>query len=144
MAALANQTLNSEGFFLVAIGIGAYLDEVCNQYKLPHFNSNQPCCWCPTDVNELPWTDLGAESACFALTYAASNAAHRARPNDHPIWSTAGLNRFSVLWDIMHGSDMGPTMHFNGNVLYDLTSNTNLGANRISRLQWVFVRKRQA
>ena len=40
MATLANQTLNSEGFFLAAIGIGADLDEVCNQYKLPHFNSN--------------------------------------------------------------------------------------------------------
>ena len=60
------------------------------------------------------------------------------------MWPVAGLNRFSVLWDIIHGLDMGPTMHVNGNVLYDLTANTNLGANKQSRLQWAFARIRQA
>ena len=55
----------------------------------------------------------------------------------HPWWTYPGAHAFQYLWDIMHGLDLGPTQHVEGNVLQDLVQMPALGPNMQARLSWV-------
>ena len=105
-----NTKLNDEDFFVGVVGLCPDLDEACNEFKLAHFNSNSPCYKCPCNCDTLPWTDLSSTSPCLQQTYTWANAApYVSLPNDHPVWSIPGMTVFGVLWDILHGLDLGPT-----------------------------------
>lgn len=135
---MANKKLNDDDMCFATIGLTADLDELCNEYRLAHYNSLRPCLRCPANCSTLPWTNIDDEDSCFALTYEPpADGAMIAAPNDHPIWQRIGLTIFSVLWDIMHGLDLGPTQHVCGNVLFDFVHNPNFGASVKERLYTV-------
>lgn len=91
------------------------------------------------------WSDLSTTSRCFSLTYKPpADGSDLPPPNDHPIWTLPGINRYSVLWDSLRGLDLGPTGHVNGNSLQDLLELPSLGPNKEARLQWVRGNLKQA
>ena len=134
------EPLSPDGFFFAILGLCADLDELCNQFKLAHFNSLAPCFWCPADCDLIPWTDLARDACWCALHYKPpTDGSVLAPPNAHPVWSIPGVNRFSVLWDTLHGLDLGPTAHVNGNVLLELTQDARIpGGSMRERLGWVW------
>ena len=136
----AGQKLNDLDFFLGVLGMTHDLDELCNEFKLAHFNSNQPCFWCPADVEFLPWTNMAADSAVLLQTYCPPCDIAISKPNKHPVWDIPGVSVFTVLWDTLHGLDLGPTSYVNGSVLLDLVKDSKLGRDRKTRLSWVWAR----
>ena len=57
-------------------------------------------------------------------------------PSPHAVWEY-GLTQDNVLWDGMHGLDLGPSLHVRGNILFDLIRNPNLGDSVDTRMDWV-------
>ena len=82
------------------------------------------------------WSDLSTVSRCFQYTYGPpTDGSEIPAPSGHPIWTLPGVSRYSVLWDALHGLDLGPTGHVNGNCTMDLLDNPALGPNRDRCLQ---------
>ena len=133
-AQMANEPLSQQGFVFAITGVTADLDELCNEYKLAHVNSTAPCFWCPCNTTGMPWNDfsVGALYRELMCTVPASGGPVRA-PNDHPIWTIPGVTVFCVLWDILHGLDLGPTLHVLGNILADWMLDQRFGVDRGSR-----------
>jgi hypothetical protein len=133
--ALANHPLSADSFVFALIGICADLDELSNTYRLAHFNSNSPCFWCPANVSTMPWSDF-SEGALWKMHCYTCDA----EVPDHPVWEIPGLSVHSVLWDILHGLDLGPTQHVIGNVLLDLVLDDRFGDTMRERLRCVFLK----
>ena len=132
-ARLANQLLHPEGKFLGVFSVLGDLDELCNQYGLAHFNSNQPCFWCGANNHDVPWTDLSLRAAWRATQLQPARV--QPAPSPHQLWMVPGLTVFSVGWDILHGLDLGPTLHVIGNCLDDLAQLAAVGRNVDERMQ---------
>ena len=143
-AKAANKPLTPQGWVFAIVGICADLDELCNEYRLAHFNSNKPCFWCPCNTTDMPWSDFSEEALFLRHLYGPDGEGHGEQliPG-HPIWEIPGVTRFSVLWDILHGLDLGPTLHVTANVILDLAEDERLGENRTSGLGvvWAGVQK---
>ena len=134
---LANEKLCPDDYCAAVLGLCADLDELCNEYKLAHYNSNEPCFCCPANVTDLPWTDFSEEGAAVLLAYTPAPTGTRVEPpSPHAVWEY-GLTHHSALWDVMHGCDLGPCLHVCGNILFDLTRNPNLGDSVDTRMDWV-------
>ena len=142
-ARLANTKLNNDDMSFAIIGLCSDLDELCNTYQLAHFNSNTPCFWCPADMDVCPWSDFSSTSPCFSQAYSPpSDGSDVPKPNGHAVWTIPGLTIHSILWDILHGLDLGPSQHVIGNCFFDFCQNSLLGTNRAERLAWVWDRLR--
>ena len=137
---LANQKLHNGNLFFAIIGLSADLEELCQEYLLAHYNSLKPCFWCPCDLDLLPWTNYGDEDSCFALAYEPPNDGSMVpAPSCHPVFDL--LTLWGVLWDVMHGLDLGPSQHEAGNILFDFVHDTRLGPNKDAALKeaWVLI-----
>ena len=137
---VAGQALHPENYFMAAFLICGDLEELCNQYGLRHFNSNQPCFWCSANVSDLPWSDL-APTALWRGTVVTE--ADAMRPSTHPLWQIPGFSVWSVGWDILHGLDLGPSSHVIGNILDDLVHLGTLGRNMEDRVKAIWSRAQE-
>ena len=134
---VAGKPINPFGKYLAVLGLTADLEELCNEFKLNHWTSLSPCYNCPATVDgELSWTDIRDDSPCFAASHKPPPDGEIAPPpKDHTIWLIPGLTLFCVLWDIMHGLDLGVTGLFEASVLVDMITDPRLGRNQEQRLQ---------
>ena len=117
-AKLANQPLHPEGFFLGVFQLLGDLEELANNYGLSHWASLDPCFWCQANTDDRPWTDFSPQAAWRGSLREPQLV--NPPPSDHQVWTIPGLNRWSVGWDVLHGLDLGPTLHVLGNALEDL------------------------
>ena len=139
--ALRNKPLTASGFTFAVVGLCADLDELCNEFKLNHFNSLSPCFWCGANCSDAPWIDFSDDASWKMSLYAPPARRNDVRrPNGHPVWTIPGLSRFSVLWDIMHGLDLGPTCHVIGNTLVELCLDRRLGRTMETRCSAIWLR----
>ena len=127
---LANQALNRDGYFLAMFMIIADLEELCNMYGLRHFNGNECCFFCKANTSTLPWSDLSPEALWRHTLEKWPDTQHPPTPLN--IWNIAGLTLFSVQWDMLHGLDLGPALHVNGNLLEDMVHWKVFGRNQDS------------
>ena len=125
---LANQALNKDGFYLGMFMLTADLDEVCNMYGLRHFNALDCCYLCHANTSTIPWTDLGPEARWRSTIEKWPHVQYP--PTSHRLWDIPGLNLFSISWDILHGLDLGASLHVNANILDDLIHVRSLGNNQ--------------
>ena len=123
-AKLANHLLHPEGFFLGVFHLLGDLEEMANNYGLSHWASNEPCFWCEANTGDKPWTDFSPQAAWRASVREPQQV--NPPPSDHQVWTIPGLCRWSVGWDVLHGLDLGPTLHVLGNVLEDLVKVTGI------------------
>ena len=114
----ANQPLHPEGFFLGVFQLLGDLEELANNYGLSHWASLDPCFWCGANTTDRPWTDFSPQAAWRGSLREPQLV--NPPPSDHQVWTIPGLNRWSVGWDVLHGLDLGPTLHVLGNSLEDL------------------------
>eukprot|EP00971_Amphidinium_carterae_P351522 6492152-Amphidinium_carterae.1 len=150
---VAGSKLNANGFFLACFAITGDLEELVNTYKLQHYNANEACFWCKANTTSLPWSDLSPHAGWRGTLRVCS-----AIPNDHDLWTIPGglmsetqmvaklparpiahlahkgLGIANVAWDILHGLDLGPTLHLAGNILQDLVENEFWGSNQDARI----------
>ena len=144
----ANQPIALVGgvqYIVAVIGLCADLEELCNEYRLSHFNSLTPCFFlCACDSDHTPWTDVRDNARwrkrCVRLPRDGSPLMP---PNDHPIWTIPGLNIFNVLFDMLHMMDLGVSAHVIGNVLDVFLRDDRLGPNQDARLSVIWSRIRE-
>lgn len=150
-ASLAGQplaTVSDVTIVLAVLGLCADLEELCNQYKLRHFNSLGPCFLCRATAHDLvggcPWTDF-APRALWRRTKEALplDGSAVGPPNDHPIWTIPGLTVFCVMFDILHTLDLGVAAHVVGSCLEEFTKDARLGHSQESRMAVVWTRIRE-
>ena len=135
-AKIANAPLHPDGKFLGVMQLCGDLEELANKYGLAHWGANEPCFWCGCDTTDVPWSDLSPEAA-WRRTVKEHQAANPA-PSGHLVWTIPGLNIWSVGWDVLHGLDLGPTLHVLGNGLEDLVQCRQLGRTLDERVKKIW------
>ena len=140
-AALGGTLLHPEGYFLGVFQLVGDLEELANQYGLSHWASNEPCFWCSCNTSDRPWSDFAPGAAWRATVHEPQIV--NPPPSPHPVWTIPGMSRWAVSWDILHGLDLGPTLHVLGNVLEDLVSLRTLGRSAEQRLKTLWGRAQE-
>ena len=125
---LAGTPLHPRGYYLGVFQILGDLDELCNTFGLAHFNSKNPCFWCACDcdTSSVPWSDM-APTAKW----------RRMEVQSEPVMAKPST---TVGWDLLHGLDLGPTLHVAANVLEDLCQLPALGRKAEERVGRVWMR----
>ena len=129
---LAGQRLHPQGYFFAVFQVLGDLDELCNAFGLRHFNSLTPCFWCFCNTEDVLWSEFGPTARWRRML--EESVPDKPKPSDHPLWTVPGLSVHSIGWDVLHGMDLGPSLHVAANILEDLLQNAALGRGAEERL----------
>ena len=140
-AKLAGTPLHPDGFFVGLFQITGDLEELANNYGLSHWASNDPCFWCFANTGDCPWSDLSPQAAWRANL--REPRAVEAPPSEHRLWRFPGMSRWCIAWDVLHGLDLGPTLHTLGNVLEEVVALRELGRSDEDRVRFIWSRAQQ-
>ena len=139
-AQVANKPLHPKNYFMAVFMVCGDLEELCNSYGLRHFNATESCFWCSCNDTDKPWTDFSPAAVWRGTVVSEEEAL---QPSAHPLWKTPGLTVWNVAWDILHGLDLGPTIHVIGNILDDLVQLRQLGRNQEDRVKELWTRAKR-
>ena len=103
------------------------LDYYSKSLLLPNVGSNAPCCYCPADVGECPWSDFSATSSWSQAVYTKTSCP--------PLKSTLfraplGLSILSVGVDYLHVKLLGTDQYIYGSVVWLMVYGAGLPQNR--------------
>jgi len=136
------------GMTLALIQLGADNEYLANTLRLPHWQSLDPCAWCPADQRRLStrlWADF-RDSAEWKLLL-VTLAMWEANPCDHVLWRAfvlIGLTMFSVCLDILHCVDKGVLAYFGGSAVWTLVHESGLPGSFYDKAALVWGMIRQA
>ena len=109
----------------------------CQEWGLPHYNSEEVCSECLANRTDHPYTDL-RRGASWRLTTPLGKAAYLARCRQplHPLLAHPMATRLLCFLDVMHMVDCkGVASWVFGGVLNTLLKEPALGANQKERLR---------
>ena len=90
-----------------------------NELGWPHWANVTACCgWCLANRIEHNARDVSRSATWRPLCYTLGT--HDRIVLNHPIWRGLGITRFTYMGDLMHGGDLGPTLHLHGNTIKEL------------------------
>ena len=113
---LAGTAFLDGDYFLVFWGGLGDLEWLSNHWRLPHFNSLEPCWYCAASRREgtqYPITSVGPGSA-WRETIMPYSMGCAIRPSDHPVLDLFGATRYHFPGDYMHTHDLGILTFFWG------------------------------
>ena len=116
------------------------MDFLSNDLEFPHFNSIEPCMFCPISRS--------LESTC-PITDMSINAEWKGRlmpiamgcvipPTAHPIMSLVGVNRYHASGDLMHSGHLGQDSFVVGGVLHELLFDGPFPGSKAQRLEQIW------
>ena len=105
-------------YFFAVWSLTGDLPYLCEEYKLPHFNSNAFCWFCGANRSDATYTDTSGTSRWRSLQLQY----HPGLPpaSDHPIWELCGVHRWHLAGDLMHTGCLGVLLWRLGAVLWEL------------------------
>ena len=120
--------------------IAGDLDELCNGFRLRHFNSTRnPCflCKCDCNVDSIPWSDLSNQARWRSVR---TTWADWYLEREHAIFrsSVLGLSVYHVCLCILHCLDGGVLTHSLGSVIFLLAFDTELQGSIDDRIDVLF------
>ena len=103
------------------------LDYYSKSLLLPNVGSNSPCCYCPANVGDCPWSDFSSTSAWSQEVYTKTSCP--------PLKSTLfkaplGLSIMSVGVDYLHVKLLGTDQYIYGSVLWLMVYGAGLPQNK--------------
>ena len=96
------------------------MDYMCNELRLPHYNSNSPCGWCKCDAGDIPWSDL-RPTAKWRDTRPTADATREAPITRHFLMEVPGVVSQSFHLDMLHVAELGSAAHAIANVFTEIT-----------------------
>ena len=121
-----------DGYFFVCWGLSGDLEYLCNEYKIAHFNSNDPCNFCACDRGARPCSAVGPEAPWLPTVYRLDSVP--LVPSEDAIWKTHGVRRFHISLDLMHCGNSGVMSFLLASVLSELIDNSGFGGGKAQRV----------
>ena len=122
LQALAGTTICRGRARFVCWGIAGDLDFFGNDLHFPHYNSLEPCWFCPVSrspVSTNKITDMRVNADWKGALFPEVIGCH-IPPSTHPILSIVGITRYHAPGDLMHSGHLGQDSFMLGGVLHEL------------------------
>lgn len=106
----------ANGYFGVLWCIKGDLEHMHKVYRLPRWDSPNPCGLCAANTSDRPWTDARPQAAWRATVW-NNQTWRQEHPDHHPIFDLPGLGILAFVPDVMHTCHLGIYQHILGSTL---------------------------